>query len=319
MSNIQWTDETWNWLVGCSRISLGCANCYAAEAAKSPRLQQFDQYQGIENWDGKVNFVESQLLKPLTWKKPKKIFTCSMSDVFHESVPFEWIDRGFAVMAIASQHTFQVLTKRPERMLEYITDPRTPFRIAEQMDVISKCKQDLPIEFPLKSVWLGVSVENQKVASDRIPLLLQTPAAKRFLSCEPLLEKLDLSEWLGEPIGEEICDACEEIGLVYAINGSPLAGGTICTKCCPRLDWIICGGESGKNSRPTHIDWLRSLVEASKAAKVPVFVKQLGSYPIASSGYIKDVDHTSYKLQLKDRKGGNIDEFPPDLKIRQFP
>lgn len=295
---ILWTEETWNPLVGCSKISAGCSRCYAAEAAKSARLQQFSQYQKVGEWDGTIEFVEKQLLKPLSWKSPKKVFVCSMSDIFHANVKDEWIDKIFAVMAHASHHTYQILTKRPERMRTYLTqkiDWRRHLEITAQLCDLIKPDQRLDTNWPLSNVWIGVSVENQKAAEKRIPLLLETPAAIRFLSCEPLLELLSIESYLYEdPEG----------------------------KWSPGIDLVIIGGESGKNARPCHIDWLRSLVQQCKSAGVKVFVKQLGSNAIASSPYINGVaeaHYTHYKLKLKDRKGGAIEEFPNDLKVREFP
>jgi protein gp37 len=262
-TSISWTNETWNPLVGCSKLSLGCQKCYAADAAKSARLQQFSQYQKVKEWDGTIEFVESQLLKPLSWRSPKMIFVCSMSDIFHANVKDEWLDQIFAIMAIAHQHTFQILTKRPERMQKFLGG-RTP----------------------LPNVWLGVSVENQKAADDRIPLLLTTPAAVRFLSCEPLLEAIDLNQRFRT-----------------SNNGYELTW-------LDYLNWIIIGGESGSNARICSINWIRSIVQQCQPTNVAVFVKQLGSKPI---------DPPQLWLNLKDRKGGNIDEFPEDLRIRQFP
>ena len=190
MTKISWTNETWNPIVGCSKISAGCANCYAANAAKSPRLQQFSQYEKVGNWDGTIEFVESQLLKPLSWKKPRKIFICSMADIFHDNVKEEWLDRIFSVIVVCPQHTFQILTKRPERMQEYLSDPLTVDRIEEAGYEFTH-NMDCLNNWPLPNLWLGTSVENQKAADDRIPSLLMTPAAVRFLSCEPLLEKID--------------------------------------------------------------------------------------------------------------------------------
>ncbi|MFP4336387.1 MAG: DUF5131 family protein [Halothece sp.] len=301
-SNIQWTDETWNPIVGCSRISSGCANCYAAEAAKSPRLQQFSQYQTVKEWNGITEFVQSQLLKPLSWRSPKKIFVCSMSDLFHENTPFEWINKVFAVMALCPQHTFQVLTKRPERMLEYFTE--TP-----NLDTIISTSRlsmhHVQARFPLPNVWLGTTCENQAMVDKRVPLLSQVPAVVRFLSCEPLLSPINLSahlaiEW--SEIAEDWIEAWP---------------GQQCYS--QKIQWVIIGGESGQNARPCHLDWMRSLVNQCQQAQIPVFIKQLGSHPINSKPYIDGMTNTHYPLKLKDRKGGNIEEWPDQLRVREFP
>jgi len=172
MSKIQWTEKTWNPLVGCSRVSEGCRHCYAERTAFRLAACGRPQYKGLTkktkngeiHWTGKVRLLESALDKPLHWKKPSRIFVNSMSDLFHEKAEDSWIEHIFSVMAEAPQHTFQVLTKRPERMLEWIRRAR-------------------PV--PLPNVWLGVSVENQEMAEERLPLLIQTPAAVRWVSYEP--------------------------------------------------------------------------------------------------------------------------------------
>ncbi len=285
-TDISWSDYSWNPLVGCSRISAGCKNCYAESAAKSARLQQFPQYQKVGDWNGTIEFVESQLLKPLSWKSPKKVFVCSMSDIFHANVKDEWLDKIFAVMAIASQHTFQVLTKRPERMREYFSDRNRARWICDRaLDILRdeenptqwrfKIHGDqLNVKIPLDNVWLGTSVENQKAADDRILLLRQTPASVRFLSCEPLLESIDIRDYL---------------------HG---------------ISWTIIGGESGTGARPCETNWIKSIVQQCQSANVAVFVKQLGSNPV-NAAYLK------YKTS--DRKGGNIDDFPPELRFQEFP
>ena len=291
-TNISWTDETWNSIVGCSRISAGCINCYAAIAAASPRLQQFPQYQKVKDWDGTVEFVESQLLKPLSWKKPKRIFVCSMSDLFHEDIPDEWRDRIFAVMTVCQHHIFQVLTKRPKNALEYFSNPETVVRIIDAIANIkvrptgwSSFLQAKETFLPLPNCWIGTTVENQAMADIRIPLLLKIPAVVKFLSCEPLLEEINLNKF--STVEERF--------------------------------WVIVGGESGKGARECHIDWVRSLVKQCKSANVPVFVKQLGSNPADALPYIDGVAHTNYFVKLRDRKGGDISEFPEDLQIREFP
>ncbi|MEG4574283.1 phage Gp37/Gp68 family protein [Microcoleus sp. N3A4] len=310
-TKIEWSDYSWNPLVGCSKISAGCSRCYAAEAAKSARLQQFSQYQKVKDWDGTIEFVENQLLKPLSWNSPKKVFVCSMSDIFHANVKDEWLDRIFAVMALASQHTFQILTKRPERLRPYLQQGakqrirrgavdlgRSLNLTPERYEPYETCEFD----WPLSNIWLGTSTENQKAADDRIPSLLQIPASVRFLSCEPLLESIDLRKYLGICSG---CQSCE-------FQGGHRIG-------LSRLNLVIVGGESGTGARPCNIDSIRSLVQQCQQSETAVFVKQLGSNPIMTACYIDGVAATHQKLKLADRKGGDINEFPEDLQVREFP
>ena len=304
-SNILWTTETWNPIVGCSAISPGCDNCYARSAAQSPRLQQFPQYQKVKDWDGTVSFAENQLLKPLGWRKGRKVFVCSMSDLFHVNVLDEWIDRIFAVMVLCPQHTFQVLTKRPQRMMKYIQEAEKRIQLAAIALADSVNRGSFMWQYPLPNVWLGTSTENQETANQRIPYLIKTPAAVRFLSCEPLLESIDLSAHLPIEWSELAEDWIESFPGAEAYE--------------KKLHWVIVGGESGTNARPCHLDWLRSIVSQCKSGKVAVFVKQLGSVAIDSNDYIVDVAVNNFKLKLKDRKGGDIDEFSDDLKVRDFP
>jgi protein gp37 len=288
-TNISWTDETWNPLVGCSCISPGCARCYAATAAASPRLQQFPQYQKVKDWDGTVEFVESQLLKPMSWKKPKRIFVCSMSDLFHENVPDEWIDKVLAIASLCPQHTFQILTKRPERALEYFDNTTV---VDTLIQTAPNYIRHVKARLPLPNTWIGTTVENQAMADKRVSMLLEIPAAVRFLSCEPLLEEINLTF----------------TNYVDDWNNSTDSG-------CSKISWVIVGGESGKGARECHIDWVRSQVLQCQSADVPVFVKQLGSNPVFSeSDYPSHFPH-----HYITGKGGDLDEFPNDLKIREFP
>ena len=299
MTTIAWTDETINPIVGCSRVagSPGCERCYAATAAKTARLQQFPQYQKVAKWNGTVEFVENQLDRLLRWKKGKRIFLCSMADMFHENVPFEWIEQIFSTIEDFPQHTFQILTKRPERMIEFFD-----WYIARNSDHSVGLQWSIP-----DNIWLGVSCENQAMADKRIPLLMKIPAKVRFLSCEPLLEPINLSKFLPiewSEIAEDWIESWPGIGS-YSTNDYP--------------SWVIAGGESGAGSRPCHIDWIRDIASQCQSAKVPVFIKQLGSNAIASSPYVDGVAKSHYKLKLKDRKGADINEFPEDLRIQQFP
>jgi protein gp37 len=271
-TGIQWTDATWNPLVGCSLVSPACSNCYAmAQAHRIQRMTPSTHYVGTTKlvndkpvWTGVVKQApEHALLAPLRWKKPRKIFVNSMSDLFHESVPDAWIDRIFAIMALCPQHTFQVLTKRAKRMREYMTKLDTPARIAT--DGLCEATIDFPTReclvfnatWPLPNVWLGVTAEDQARADERLDDLQDTPAAVKFVSIEPDLGSVDLEKWLF--VGPEG-------GIDFAYSQSRM------------LDWIICGGESGPGARPMHPDWARSLRDQCAAAGVPFFFKQWGEF-----------------------------------------
>jgi protein gp37 len=297
-TGISWTDSTWNPIRGCSRVSEGCRHCYAESVAhrfSGPGLA----YEGLVQldaagkstgkWNGQIKFVEEHLLDPLRWKKPQMIFVNSMSDLFHENVTDEMRDKIFAVMALCPQHTFQVLTKRPERMLAYFSDLETSNRVGHAMDMIYdapaliRTKIDHPgwsftrggQEWePLSNVHLGVSVDDQPTANLRIPLLLRTPAAVRFISAEPLLGSLNIRPDLGTE--------CVH-GDSYSEDDT---NATICRRCeeTPTLDWVIVGGESVVGARPMHPDWARSLRDQCNAARVPFFFKQWGELAPGAQG-----------------------------------
>lgn len=285
---IQWTEHVWNPTVGCSILSPGCTNCYAMnmaarieamnlEAEQSNKPIAAPQYDGTTKkvnghavWTGKLALSpERVLLQPLRRKKPTMYFVNSMSDLFHESVPDEWIDRVFAVMALCPQHTFQVLTKRAKRMREYFAKPHSAPNIDLWQSSVCWAVDDLfpsrtdqsraarqqVMQGPLPNVWLGVSTERQQEADERIPELLQTPAAVRFISAEPLLGPINLAQ-AGLQIRMRDLDGPVEVN----------------------LDWVICGGESGPGARPMHPDWARALRDQCAAAGVPFFFKQWGAY-----------------------------------------
>lgn len=234
-TKISWTNATWNPVHGCSKVSDGCTHCYAETL--SLRYGFTKKAWGIQNAAENVTMHPERLNQPLKWKEPRRVFVNSMSDLFHELVPFEFVNQVFGVMQDAPQHTFQILTKRPARMLEF-------FRLHTY-------------RFVLPNVWLGVSVENQKTADERIPLLLQTPAAVRFLSCEPLLGAIDLEATIWN----------------YASSHNK-TDWTLTNA----LDWVIVGGESGKGFRVMNLDWARSIRDQCAGAGVPFFFKQSSSY-----------------------------------------
>lgn len=259
-TGIGWTEATWNPVTGCSKVSQGCKNCYALR--DWPRLANNPKtiYFGRQFTD--VAIHKERLQQPLRWTKPRLIFVNSMSDLFHESVPDEFIDQVFAVMALSEKHIFQVLTKRPERMCQYLNNPNRRHLIGD-FGIL---------KWPLPNVWLGVSVEDQQTADQRIPILLETPAAVRWVSAEPLLEPVDLGD---------------------AVN---------------HLDWLVIGGESGKDARPFDGEWAASLLDQCEG-KVPVFVKQMGAH-FRYQGERKYLDH---------RAGADMKEWPSQLQVQEWP
>ena len=236
-SGIHWTDATWNPTTGCTKVSPGCKYCYAKHKVW-PRLSKNPAtvYYGRKFEDVQVH--PERLNQPLQWKRPRMIFVNSMSDLFHESLPYVFIYKVFETMARCPQHIFQILTKRPARMLDFLTNVKT-LQLAIDS---SQLWERHPL--PLPNVWLGVSVENQETADERIPLLLETPAAIRWLSCEPLLGPLDLRKH----------------------------GDLDRVQC--GIDWIVVGGESGSRARPMREQWALSIRRQCKVAGVPFFMKQ---------------------------------------------
>jgi len=300
-TGIEWTDATWNPLRGCTRVSEGCRNCYAETTAVrfsdpgAPYHGLAERGRPGSKWTGKVDLIDAHLLDPLRWKRPRRIFVNSMSDLFHEKVPDEWIDRIFAVMALEILHTFQVLTKRAERMRDYLAAPDLRQRIGAAQRLIAAratCYEcvDQDAMWPLPNVWLGVSTEHQAAADERIPLLLATPAAKRFISAEPLLGSVDLTR-VCVAEGETVAEFAAESGIRrLKLNVNALTGAQ--SLAWPVIDWVIAGGESGANARPMHPDWARSLRDQCAAAGVPFFFKQWGEW---STVYDRDRDDPDWQ------------------------
>lgn len=306
---IEWADATWNPNTGCSRVTEGCRNCYAEiMAARFSKPGQWGE--GLaqivrkpdgsadHRWTGQVRFNERVLDQPLRWRKPRRIFVCSTSDLFHEGVPDEWLDKVFAVMALAPHHTFMVLTKRPERAREYITsgpvcdigqwaysmlpaqaDPAlylSAFGDPEEPNIAPK-------SWPLPNVWIGTSIEDQATADARIPHLLATPAAVRFVSAEPLLGPVDLEvAWHGESALEGECwGDCAWCDKGYPPLHNCQRGRQAAAdfdKGRDGLDLVIVGGESGPGARPMHPDWPRALRDQCLAAGTAFFFKQWGEW-----------------------------------------
>jgi protein gp37 len=289
-SKIEWTEETWNPVVGCDKVSDGCKNCYAIKQAYRMMHMPHSKVKyagtvkktegGALNWTGQINMHEESLLKPLRTKKPTVFFVNSMSDLFHKDVPFAFINLVFGIMAACPEHTFQVLTKRPERMLDYfkyLTHFMT-LKFPDQIGIsIHSAKIDYPRNlqlqrvWPLPNVWLGVSVENQKTADERIPLLLRVPAAVRWLSMEPLLGAVNI-DFIDAPEGDEV-----GASRIWPLTGKRTDMARPCQD-TGKLNWIVVGGESGHDARPMHPDWVRSIMDQCKAADVPFFFKQWGEY-----------------------------------------
>jgi len=309
-SRIEWTKLVWNATRGCSRVSEGCDNCWAI-----PQARRHDgpggAYEGLTrigkrglDWSGRAILVPEKLVEPMRHRAPSKIFVNSMSDVAHESLKNEEIAAIFGVMALCPQHTFQILTKRPRRLLEWFrwatatgqqhsgrapqgllpqTTPEVAACVAAAVEASPKVQQMLKtnsVQWPLPNVWIGVSVENQQTADERCPQLLEVPAAVRWVSYEPALGEVDFRRWLP--------------------GGSALG---------PSLDWVVVGGESGHGARQFDVAWARRVLSDFAGAGKPVFVKQLGANALENGG----------PLPLNDSKGGDMDEWPPDVRIRQFP
>ena len=311
-SAIEWTDETWNPVRGCTKVSPGCKHCYAETFAERFRGVKGHPYeQGFD-----LRLVPHKLEDPLHWEKPRRVFVNSMSDLFHADVPEDFIQQVFAVMANAPTHTFQILTKRAQRMAHLLTDKTGPFYMNVRGTAFRMKLNDC-FTWPLPNVWLGVSVENQAYADARIPSLLRTPAAVRFVSAEPLLEDLNLRGYLYEG---GIPGHCVDIdGGRWHDPGACRGSVDNCTgRCCQqRIDWVIVGGESGTGARPFDLAWARSIVEQCKAAGVPVFVKQLGACAEEEAEGFWGTGN--FELRLKHRKGGDPSEWPADLRVREWP
>ncbi len=343
-TKISWAEETWNPIVGCSKISAGCANCYAEKMAlrlaameccmpyvEPKYLNVVTSDKTTRGWTGQTHFVESALTKPLHWRKPRKIFICSMSDLFQESVPFEWIDRVFAVMALCPQHTFMVLTKRAERMREYIERTGKSFELLK-----AACPEGRAMEFqgiplipwPLPNVHLGGTVENQDNVG-RIADLIQTLSAKRFISLEPLLEEISITD-IGYKKGcEWWCPACGEFSEYPEEYEELLEGESedeeqgICPNCGhsystgvlayypfehfmqsdklyavgQHIDYAFVGCESGAKARLCTLDNIREMICRCQQADIEVHVKQ---------------------IPLDGKCNKNIDEWPKEFQIREI-
>lgn len=299
-TGIEWTDATWNPVRGCARVSDGCRHCYAERvAARFARPGQ--PYEGLIHqktggWNGSVMLVPDALQIPWRWTRPRRIFVNSMSDLFHPDVPFEFIAAVFFIMSVTTRHTYQILTKRPERMLEFFQWVESGKGVFDD-DRISDVGMDHPAvralgwepqrgrrggydncgpSWPYANVWMGVSVENQATADARVPFLLQCPATVRWISAEPLLGPVDL-EQLAVPSEH---DQLRTPGSWEAsrFNALRVYDEDRYHQAPAVLDWVIAGGESGPGARPMHPDWARSLRDQCAAAGVPFLFKQWGEW-----------------------------------------
>lgn len=335
-SNIEWTDASWTPIraqhkatgkVGwhCTHATPGCVNCYAEGLNK--RLGTGLAFKPGHAGEIELFLDEEMLLAPLRWKKPRMIFVCSMTDLFADFVPDEWIDKLFAVMALTPHHTYQVLTKRSARMRSYCTTPGAYRRIGALIcDMAIDLRLDVVLiapgtderqappgrrvhldRWPLPNVWLGVSAEDQQRADERIPDLLATPAAIRFVSAEPLLAPIDFEPWLNwKDLGAEVdgkswgcqgcddgCPSCPQGKAHYHVEEGPWdeAEGhpEWVTATRVTLDWIIVGGESGREARPMHPDWARQIRDQCAAAGTAFFFKQWGEW-VPPPGYLPSVE-----------------------------
>ena len=305
-TNIEWTDETWNPIVGCSKVSPGCDNCYAVGTVHRGLAEQHRgltvRAEGATDWTGEVRVVESMMDRPLRWTKPRRIFVNSLSDLFHPGVSDETIARIFAVMALAPQHTFQVLTKRPQRMADMLST------MLFWKVVASHCADDqtASLSWPyrtaianhqgLPNVWLGVSIESDRYAF-RADHLRRTPAAVRWISAEPLLGPLPSLDLTG-------------------------------------IDWLVVGGESGPKARPMHPQWVRDLRDECTDICCPecgeTWPYDDAEIPCSHCRGSGAEDPTAFLFKqggsvlakewgCTDSKGGKLDEIPAEFQIREYP
>lgn len=349
-TSISWTNATWNAIRGCLRVSEGCKLCYA-ETVAARFSGEGQPYEGLAKWvqrgghrearwTGEVMLVEERLRDPLKWGRPRMIFVNSTSDFFFEPIPTDYLDRMMAVMGLANHHTFQVLTKRPQRMHDYLSDPLMPARVFEQAKALlpnarwngslGELELRLANLDALPNVWWGVSVENQDTANARLPLLIDTPAAVRFASYEPAIGPIDFgriverdsdgtSHWYLDTLRGHVWD--DENGLV---DETP-----------PALDWIIVGGESSQLSRPARpfeINWAADLIkDALSGSSTAIFVKQLGSDPVTSLAHAYQMapplmpegaafeDRDGWRHWKINGKADDPSAFPPALRMQEYP
>lgn len=303
-TKIEWCDETVNIVAGCTKVSPGCEHCYAermtTRLAFNPAIQsevreayRIAIFKAVNlpdvacSWSGRVvpipGAVERLAAKCARWRKPRRIFVQSMGDLFHDQVPFDLVDQVCEVISTNPRHTFMFLTKRPEQMRLY-------------MEGCQRGADDIGGEFPWRNLWLGVTAENQQQADARIPILLDTPAAVRFVSVEPMLGQVRLDHMDADAAGHK--SLCQ----INALTGKHTDMGRPCQD-VPHLDWVICGGETGPGARKMSPQWAKALRDQCKEAGVPFFFKNLGSHVDYGNGWSTTGRHAT----------------PEDLNVRQFP
>lgn len=349
VTRIEWCDRVWNVAVGCSLASTGCQNCYAMKFAHRGLS---DRHRGLTvlgqhgpRWTGEVRPVPEVLSAPLKWRKPQVVFVNSMSDIFHEKVPFEYISAVFGVMAATPQHTYIVLTKRdPRKWFDWIESRPPDYGGERPLNAIwealcsvegatfpeswdNECGPNVGDSWPLTNVVLGVSCENQRFTDKRMPWLLQTPAACRIVSLEPLLGPIDISRFLS--FGA-LCECDPSRRPVERCNSQNMPDNRRMLRCnlaLTKLSGVIVGGESGPGARPCNVEWIRDIVQQCKSAGTSCFVKQLGANPVFESSWSdadpvfapEDGTGDLVPIKLNDRKGANPSEWPEDLRIRELP
>lgn len=321
-TSIEWTDYSWPVVNGCRRISPGCECCYAERLAAT-RLRHTARYRGLAvmknqgpQWTGKTRLVEDELLMPLRLRKPSRIFCADMGDLFFDGVDVDDIVRVFAVMAVAKRHTFQVLTKRASRMRLLLSDDGfwadVGFVTYQQAilgrswsgtDAFDAWWDSIAMRKCLPNVHVGVSVETQATADQRIPELQRTPAALRWISLEPQLESVDLDD-------ERDYLNPRTIAPIKRVGSSLEIAFDQETR-LPRIDWVVVGGESGPRARPFDLSWARTVLEQCRSAGVACFIKQLGARPLA-------IEFDDY-VRPRHRKGADPSEWPADLRVREMP
>jgi protein gp37 len=310
-SKISWTSATWNPVTGCDSVSPGCDHCYARTLAE--RFRDTPGHYFERGFD--VVLRPDKLGEPFRWRKPRRIFVNSMSDLFHSGVPDGFIVRIFAVMALSPQHTFQVLTKRHARMCSLLNSETFRQGVAKAAVAMAEATPGPPYLpehlvvtygkswWPLPNVWMGVSVEDQHWAGLRVPALLETPAAVRWLSCEPLLGEVDLEAFLWL-VGSSSAGPFYDCLGRYRGGGG--VGGQMITSVPSRdIGWIVAGGESGPGARLMQADWARLLRDQAAEAGVPFFFKQTGSV-------------LARRLGIKS-KGEGFDALPAEFQVREYP